>query len=273
MKTVFWGNCQSLGVEHFLRKSGFPSEIQSFRNFMVILKEEPFEAVIEATKKCDLLLVQPTDPHKETHERTRLLINEALPKSARVLFWQPVACHAYFPLVPMGGKTAVTAPYDYFGADDIKPFLMAHTLAETLEAYDAHRMEFRCRWRLHASVAEQRRREENCDVRVADYMFKNPHRRLFLSQNHPTSRIMAEMARQVWKLALDRDVQPEWTCDNEINLPCSEPLSQYVINEMAMDGYVANPLAHARFREFVHGAWNMAHGEPAPLFPAYPLNE
>lgn len=269
MKTVIWANCQGCGVEYFLRKSGWPGDVRCYRNFMVYLGQEPFSAVENAVRACDLLLAQPTDPNKTVHELTMRLVHEVLPKSARVLYFQPVACHAYFPLVPDGGKHGVIPPVSYFGFEDIEPLLATHTLQEVLAEYDSGKMDFRCRWRLQDSIVEQTRREVPCNIRVSGYMMQNHQKRLFLSQNHPTSRIMAEMARQVWKLALDRDVQPEWSCDNEIALPCSEPLSQYVINELAMDGYVANPRAHEHFRNMLHGAWNLANGLTPTIYYPY----
>lgn len=272
MKTVIWANCNGRGLGHFLKKTDFPGDTQVFENYMVPSGELAIEDVQAAAKNCDIFIAQPTEPHKQIHEHTVRLLDEFVPKSARRIYFQPLKSLAYNLLLPIGGYPEKEAPSNYFGLEDIEPFLRAHSLQEVMEAYDAGRIEFRCRWRLHDTLAEQRKRESVCHIKVADFMERNHQSRLMLTLTHPTSRVFAEMARQVWKLVHGRDVQPEWVSDNDAKLPCSEPLSQYVVNALSMN-CPANPLAHERYRVFLRGAHAVVHHTEPVIHGHYTLWE
>lgn len=73
-----------------------------------------------------------------------------------------------------------------------------------------------------ASLAELQRREETCDVGISDFLTAHVDReRLFFTFNHPTARVLVEMARRL--------LVQSGLSGAGIDIPQREPLGHYVV--------------------------------------------
>jgi len=245
---VIFGNCQSFGLAHFLRKAKFPYDIKVFENYKLILKEQTPEALRESAAQCDLFIAQPTREMAHGELSAEYYIEKVIPKTAQVITFPYCVNNGFFPLIGHGdgfmGTAEMSADYWKLSKDCL------------LAMYDTGLIDFALWPRFLACAAEQARREQQCDIRLSTWIINNRHLPLFLNFNHPSSLLFAELAREVISFVNDAEA-PEIHVHglNEANLPCDLPFSSYVIEEFNWQ-IQANPFAHAHYRKLLGMAWD-----------------
>lgn len=220
-----YANCQGAGIAHFLRKAGFPFQIQVFENFRLILKEQSTDDLNASARKCCLFIVQPTSEEKHGPLSSVYYTENVIPKSAFVVRIPSIHNHGQHPILPYG--------HGWLGLDEIKDTLTRFSLHEVLGAYDHGTFDFHLRERYKSCLEDQRRREKEngCNVVMADFMDTHRNQRQMLTFNHPASLILSEMARQVQSLTIHKDATIPFSGENECGLPCTAPVSDYVVRE------------------------------------------
>jgi len=142
--------------------------------------------------------------------------------------------------------------------EDLRDVLLARDKEDILAEYDRGDFDFRF-WPRHLHcAAEQAKREVHCDVKMSEWMMENRKHRLLLAFNHPSSALFAELTSRVMKAAGLPDIHIPWSDPNEVNLPCTVPVSRYVVEHY---GWKVNPdpEAHTYYRELLAIAWEKAH--------------
>lgn len=248
-RICIYGNCQALGVSHFMRKARPDLIVESFQNYQIILGEQTVEALVASASKCNVFVYQPVD-NKHGHFSTDYFIRSIIPPTAKTVSFPYILSYGMFPLIGHGDGV--------IGMDDIKDILSSKSKAECLAQYDANEFDFRL-WSRHlACAAEQARREDDCDVKMTKWMMNYSDHRLLLTYNHPSSLTFVQLAARVMEAAGLDWKEINHGGDNDVNLPCTEPVSRYVIDEF---GWNVEPdaSAHAHYRELLALAWEKAH--------------
>lgn len=222
---VVYTNCQGAGVVHFLRKAGFPFQIEVYENYKLILKELSPDNLKASAKKCCLFIVQPISEEKHGELSSAHYTDEVIPKSAFVVRMPSIFNHGQHPLIPFG--------HSWLGLDEIRDTLKRYSLHEILGAYDQGLFNFHLTERFNACLEDQRMREKKngCNVLMSDFMDSHRNQRLMLTFNHPTSLVLSEMARQVQEITIHKGSPLPFNGENDANLPCTGPVSQYVTKE------------------------------------------
>lgn len=231
-KCVVFTNCQGHGMAYFLRKMGFPYQIDIIENYRVFPGEPNEKKLHEAVRVCDLLIVNLTRAAKWLNVSGEYLVSDVVPKSAQVIRVPYVYNHGQHPLCR---RDSVMDPRkEYFGEDEIRDYLKARTISEIFHRYRVGAINFHLSSRFMNCLEEQRRREEQCDVKLAEFMWAHRDERLMLTFNHPTSLVLLEAANQIMRLTGNTPVPYAIKDENEVGLPNSEPLSRYVIEHFHM---------------------------------------
>lgn len=247
MKVTLFANCQADGVAHFIRQAYPTWDVQLFHNYQIILGEQTTDQLRESASKCDLLIFQPTSETKYGDMSAEYYAREVVPAKALKVSFGYMYSLGFFPLIGHGDAV--------IGTDDLRDTLQSLTLDQTLATYDRGDFDFRL-WPRHLHcAAEQAKREVHCDVKMSEWMMENRRHRLLLTFNHPASVLFAELTRRIMARVGLPLPNLRWTGPNDCNLPCTVPVSRYVIEHY---GWQMNedPEAHKYYRELLSLAWH-----------------
>lgn len=248
---VIYANCQADGLALFLKRAHFPYDIQTFKNYQLILGEQSHDDLREAAASCDLFIYHPTAEADHGDASSDFYVRSVIPKSANHIAIPYAYNTGCFPLLGHGGKT--------YHAALVNASLRGRPLDAVLGEYEAGVFDFQMRRRFFDDVAEMIRREETMAVKISDWIVTNSNLRLFLNENHPSSVLFAELARRVFQVAVGHDCGTI-PCDgeNDANLPCTLPISQYAVKEFGWREK-AHPAAHKDYRMLLELAWEEAN--------------
>lgn len=198
---------------HFFKKSRMAEhyEFWPFTNFRIILEEESADDLFKAASRADIFIYQPTPAVRYCELSTEEMLSSVVPAGALKLSFAYAFNHGFYPLVLHGlwrtGKAVLN--------------LALRDPVALLAAYDNGSLSFDCPGRFIDCLAEQRRREETMDVKMADFSLSTYRsQQLFICENHPASAYFAELARRF----LLR-IEPAWAENfsfegpNDVNLP------------------------------------------------------
>lgn len=271
MNICLYGNCQNDGLLHFLRKTRLADEAQFkiWHNWRIILlEEESIAGLVDSLPDADVFIFQPcrgalcTDGKMipNTDELCRL----AKPDCVRISY-SYVFNMGFFPLLnvspgPDGWITAALLKQRTWGPDSLSRH---HDL---MRDYNAGRLHFDCAKRFVECAAEQSKREQETDIKMVPWILQNYRKqRLFLTQNHLTSAVFAELARQIlWKVygpmgswqtqrkdgLTWKTIDIPWTDQNEAQMNGVMPVHQAVVDELGLE-YPATEGAHEYYRDLL----------------------
>lgn len=262
---VSYSNCQGQGLIHFLKKTPLADEFEAvhWNNYQLILKEVDRDECFESLKRADVVIFQPTSalhcidgfviPDSET-----LFHNLLRPDAIRIGFVYQYN-HGFFPIVRLGPTFDGWVTGDYIKRH-VKYFPDGMLLTYDTHAHrlDDDHIPWDCARRFAECLGEQSRREQeaNADIKMTDFILANfQTRRLFLTQNHPSSVMFVELAKRViarlvepfglWEMVrrysdskpheteiVDRVKDIPWTDPNEANLPGMLPVHPAVVREL-----------------------------------------
>lgn len=204
MKTlVFFTNCQNRGVWHFLAKTRLAEEYQPVfaNNWQFILQELPLEMLYKSAAGADLFIYQPSNEQRDKEGNkipsSQELIQTVVPSSTPKISLAYQYNNGFFPIIK---ETADS----YTTGHRVAELARTGDMPRFWSAYNSGEMLFDCARRFVGCLAEQVRREKDCDIKMGPFILQNfQKRRLFLNQNHPTSAIFQELARQIYQYLLD----------------------------------------------------------------------
>lgn len=250
---LLYGNCQMDGVAHFLRKTRMADDFDFVivHNWQLMMGEQLPKVLYESLPKAHVVVYQPCRGYdcrdKSQVPGTHELLNRA-PRAKGISFAYQFN-HGFFPLVKLsdgrnGWITSDQVKRRVDGIDRRDP--IGFSRARVIVDYQSGNLAFDCCRRFIECIAEQGRREKETDVRMVPWIVQEYRRqRLFLTHNHPTSALFAELATQIHfhvyggvETAMSARVGEMRiaNCDeNEAKMNGVMPLHPAVVNEMGLE--------------------------------------
>lgn len=203
MKIVIHGNCQRTGVEQVLNDmlGHTGASIQAFSSTDLAgakLGDDKMDTILS---KADVIVFQPLKPkHAFNVEKMRSYPGQSI--AFPYFFNSGYASLSYAP-------AALNNSYGRLDCEDLllKVF-KGRSLDEVLDLYKRGEIDFNLRERFDTCLNEMRKREQDCEVRLSDFIERNYQKTMtFISLNHPTYPVFAEIGRQICK-TLGMDIEP-----------------------------------------------------------------
>jgi len=160
---VFYANCQYGGFQYFLEKIFPDAEFHILMNYEIIKYKEDLR--VDLLESADLFIYQPIKKEHGIYSTENILkyIKEDCIKIS-------------FPYIFNSGTCGVVAEIDSM----IGEWKDSKTFNECIEI--------------------MREKEKTTDISVSDFIVKNASKKLFMTQNHPTSPIYVECINQLMKI-------------------------------------------------------------------------
>lgn len=229
MNIVVYGNCQRFGVERILKEMlGEGNSIHAFSNSEfagTTLDNNKMNSLFE---NADIIVFQPlTDKHffSETKIRSYAAKCIAFP----YFFNSGYASLAYAPAAKLNSYGKL------YSEGVLLDLFEKCSLNDVLKLYKLGKIDFDLERRFKNCLEEMQSREQNCEVKLSDYINKYYRKTLlFVSLNHPTFPIFAEIGNQICNM-LGHTITPPVKWLNEYSYHSSiTPISPH---DVAIHGY------------------------------------
>lgn len=231
---LIFANCQGEALAYFLRKTRMPEffDIKVYANYRIILGQESYEKLVEDAARCDVFLYQPTDPLKHGQKSSAEIIEHVVPKAAQKISFSYSFNSGFFPICKYGSwhtGQQLLQECQYGGID-------------LVEKFDLGILNYDCARRFAECLAEQSRREETMDIRLAQFILQNfQTKHLFTMINHPSSELLVELTRRVIRLVRpELDYAIEFNGANEAKLPGYHAVHPAVVRELGLKYQIPN---------------------------------
>jgi hypothetical protein len=187
-KILFYGNCQVEALAKYAAAHSSVHELQVLRNYELIANPSLVPQALRCLEGVDVVIFQPLDDR-----------HGALATTERGIFGR------------LGGVDRLSLPYVYnsalwptfpegdrFHEEDLVASLVSNPTPEAaLREYLLGGKDFCYEARMDGTLERLRAHEATTNVRVADFIAENfVERRLFFTQNHPTSYVFGELIDQ-----------------------------------------------------------------------------
>jgi len=231
---VFFGNCQCAGINYFLRFSEFHElyEVYCYANWELL--HDPRLLPIEMIKKADLIIYQPlSEVHGcySTNIHNEDSFMKLIKPDCKIISFPRIHNNALFPIFKKAKNKSI-----FYG----KVNNLFMTIQELIDLYNQNVLDFDFENRMQQNILISREKEKDCHVKIIDFILENIKKhKLFLTQDHPTSIVFSELARQICViLNLNYDYDTALLeKENVIGLPDSvygNPSNQYPISRYAI---------------------------------------
>jgi hypothetical protein len=238
---LIYANCQYAGIGYFLHK--YFSEISAINNLRINCIENykliKHQGAIDGTafKQADIMIFQPihsrhgkysTDPEVEDNILTLLT------PECEVLSFPYLYNPSFWCLIPPANIDGFVGDYagidTYLNKQVIESLKHAGcSLEDTLKLYDEGALDFKYQERFTSSLKILEQKEANLNIKASKFIAENCRtKRLFFTQNHPTTHLFIHCANQLLELLgtnyqFDSGEFPE----NVARLPGQWPHSNY----------------------------------------------
>lgn len=197
------GNCQSGVVARYLRLSGF-EDVEYLPNTKRVSEDYDPAKVLERLAAAPFAIVQ----HIRNPENPLC--------AARLRKLNPnILITPYFFLDGVFSICSAPQTKRHLGLKPVRRLLRAEGVKTTLRRFRSGEIDFENAARLDETLTELKDREDECDVKIADFLRDRVRRRAIQhSHNHPTPVVFDEIARQLSKLlgkplTRARQIEPE----------------------------------------------------------------
>lgn len=240
-KCIIFGNCQASTVKQYLSELSCFSEkyeIYTYANWQLIQNKEAVPT--HHLEDADLIIYQPLrDIHgcystnKQNPESFFNLLNER----CKTISFPRLHNNSLWPIFHKHNNKR-----ELYGTIKNK----VGSMDELLYLYNNNLIDYDFDTRQCSNYSLSKEREADTDIKIIDYIYGNLHKhKLFLTHDHPTSRVFNEVAKQVCEhLDIEYDHKKGMTYDeNYVNLQDSVyghstkqyPLSRYAIKHFGFE--------------------------------------
>jgi len=231
MKIVFYSNCQSRGIRWFLKHSACNElKITScilIDNYLLIKHKRKIPSNV--LKEADVFIYQPIQKKHGIYSTDLDVKNNVLshlPKHCKQISFPYIYNSALWPIIKPcdidGFAGELPGRGEYINKKPIHKLIdEGNTIDMILQLFDNKKIDFEYKQRFLNCMDILRKKETICDIKIADYIQNNIHsRKLFITQNHPTTCIFVHCSNQILNL-LKCKVQFDYNtyAENIINLP------------------------------------------------------
>ncbi len=232
MRIVTFGNCQADALASFLRRvlPATSYSVSFYSNNARTGDLRPEQEILGAVREADLVVYQPLDDiHGALSEASvRATVRNADAAVSFVYLFNSGICSLIH--VPQ----ALDHPYGFiFGEETIIDRLEQGASVETaIDEYVEGSLDFGVSDRFESCLVELERREKSTKIKLAKYIRRNfRQRRQFLTHNHPTTDLLAELCvklRALTDLPIDLAALLRIQGENAAGLPFDEaPVSPH----------------------------------------------
>ena len=237
MRIFIYANCQARGLRTFIPLCADPRQKVDFftlENFSAIQGQVELDNFEEHLKAADVFIYQPVG---QAHGRFSTMGEESVLHRLR----SDCACISFPYVYNYGLWPCFLEGDDVINGSSIDCHLDGGASFEDVNLlYDRGELDFHLLTRFQESLKILSEREASLDVKLAPLLveiFRDY--RLFLTQNHPTDRIFADIAYQICRLIFDRPIKcnlvEHGAADGNLSgLPGQYPLDQYAIKELGI---------------------------------------
>lgn len=220
---LVYANCQGRGIETFLNKAAeFRDQFNIHRLDVVDHVKQGIPVPEDVFSKADIFIHQPI---KDIHGKSSTdYLKKFLPAHCEIFSFPYIYNSALWPMYSEAGEV--------IGKESVLDlFSRGCSLEKVVEMLFNQQIDFRFSERFEKSVAILRDKEAETNIRVSDFILANIRtRKLFLTQNHPTSAVFIHCVNQINDmLGLPRVLDSEDIMPNETGLPDCWPASPYEV--------------------------------------------
>lgn len=225
---LIYANCQGRGIETFLNKAAeFRDQIHVHRLDAIDYVKKGIPVPEYIFNKADIFIHQPI---KSVHGKSSTdYLKKLLPAHCEIISFPYIYNNALWPMFSEAGEV--------IGQESILDlFSKGNSLEKVVEMMFNQEIDFRFSERFEKSLAILKDKEAETNVRVSDFIVANIRtKKLFLTQNHPTSTVFIHCVNQINDLlGFPKLLESKDTIPNETGLPDCWPTSPY---EVAFYGY------------------------------------
>lgn len=176
---ILYTNCiGSLGIQRMFSIHPEIKSIKHYNNYIV--DEYPSDEELEL---CDLFIFQYSK-------------NKSIEKYTSKL---PLHCKQIsFPYIYDDGTFSTHQGTGGFAVID-KLLKNGLTVENIIKMYDNNEIDFELKERRRKSIEILKSNEENCSIKISDFIEENRHRPIFFTHNHPTMILLMELCNRICK--------------------------------------------------------------------------
>ncbi|NGX54106.1 MAG: hypothetical protein K1000chlam4_00829 [Chlamydiae bacterium] len=225
-KCLVYANCQGDALAHWLNKNSL------FSSEYVIDKISNYEHIFDQKKipknlfrRADLCIYQPIGNSHGIYATSNLL--RLLKPSCKTISFPYIYNDGLWPIYKNGDKIVNQEPI-------VELIQQGCSLLEIMTKFISRNINFKLKERFENSLNELRKREQETDLKGAQYILDNyQHKKLFLTCNHPATNLIIHYMNQVLKqLNLPMMQNSEQFHPNDAGLPGCYPSSPYGRKEL-----------------------------------------
>jgi hypothetical protein len=240
-KCITFGNCQAGALKKYLFELSSFGEIYDFQSYAnwELIKDNKLAIPIQQLKEADLVIYQPLNDvygcystNKNNPESFFNLLNE----NCKTISFPRIHNNAIWPVFR---KHADPFMYGKIN-NNIKD------LENLIYLYNNNQIDYNFKNRLEENYKISKEKEATTDVKIVDYIYDNMRKyKMFLTHDHPTSRVCNEVAKQICSiLKIDYDYEKGLTFDENIvgfvdsvykRKDNQYPISRYMIRDLNLE--------------------------------------
>jgi hypothetical protein len=211
LHVVLYGNCQCQGLVFLLRyfyaSISVEVEFSHIENYTLIKKSLPIDE--QVLQQADIFIYQPIDKVHGPYSTDRTYqgnILSLLSKNCRQISFPYIYNSALWAFIPPADIDSFIGGFGetmrYINKEPLEDlFRSGFTLKQAITRFKRKKIEFNHADRFKKCQDTLKKKELLCDVTISDYIESNIRKkRLFLTQNHPTTPIFVECANQIISL-------------------------------------------------------------------------
>jgi hypothetical protein len=242
-QAVFIGNCQCSGILELLKFTSFfdKYDVKQYANWQII--KDKSAPPIQDIETADLIVYQPlSDVHGcySTNLDNDNSMFRGIKDYTTLISFPRIHNNSLWPIYNKGR----IANHIYYGDNFLEYYYNQNirTKSQFLYLYDSGQFDFKFQERYDKNIKISREKENITDIKIIDYIVENIRNYpLFLTQDHPTSRIFYQCVKQMSQ-KLDIEFKEDFNIDTiDINITKLEdstyqsptmmyPLSTYSVN-------------------------------------------
>jgi len=237
LNIVYYTNCQYSGIDFFLKKYIKNIETLYIENYTLIKNKNKIP--VDILKNANIFIYQPIDKKHGIYSTDTIIENNImsyLTPNCITISFPYIYNSSLWILIPPANIDGYIGNYPdidkYINKESIEKLkIQGYSLDEVLVMYFNGKIDFDYENRFNKSIEILKKKEEICDVKVATFIEKNINkRRLFFTQNHPTTCIFIHCVNQILSILghdhkYDEFAYPE----NIVKLPGEWPHTSYDI--------------------------------------------
>ncbi|BCW88338.1 hypothetical protein sos41_14770 [Alphaproteobacteria bacterium SO-S41] len=230
MNIFIYGNCQGLGIQHLINLwadvLGIKCKISVVENYRLINKELKIDDYLNDIYGSDILVYQPVHNYGILSTEGPDSFVNGLKSTVEKISFPYVYNEALWPVFPDGPALNNSSVLDAALSE-------GRGKDEILREYDAGAFDFNFANRYAHTTKLLRDRESGIDIKLSSFLDEYREEKLFLTQNHPTTRVFSFLAGEILgRLGYASAVQErvgifDQLPENIVGLPGEWPIGSY----------------------------------------------